>query len=338
VVGVGAVVVVTVTVVVAVVGAFVVGAVGVVGAAGEREQATARAAVIANAPARPSANRRAATAAYGSEVTGAVGRRPWWIGAVVGLLLAGCGGGGTTVTSAATTAVPSTPAAAAAPATSTATATTPPPAPPPAPTVTGGPAVTQAPAVATGPAGLDRAGAARQALVVTARAYGSTTATLTTWQRAGAGWAAVGGPWPADVGRAGFAPPGAKREGDGRTPSGTFGFDFAFGVRPDPGVHLPFRRVTGPSIVWDDVPSSPSYNQWVDGGRGEAMDVSPAYDYGVVIAYNTDRTPGLGSAIFLHVSTGRPTSGCVSLPVDRLLEVLRWLDPAQAPVIVMGVA
>ena len=64
------------------------------------------------------------------------------------------------------------------------------------------------------------------------------------------------------MGRAGFAPPGEKREGDGRTPSGTYGFEFLFGVEPDPGVALPYRRVTGPSIVWDDDPSSPSYNLW----------------------------------------------------------------------------
>jgi L,D-peptidoglycan transpeptidase YkuD (ErfK/YbiS/YcfS/YnhG family) len=188
------------------------------------------------------------------------------------------------------------------------------------------------------PAALDRAGDAGQAVVVTAEDYGSTTATLATWQRAGAGWEQVHGPWPAYVGYAGFAPPGEKREGDGRTPSGTFGFEFAFGVEPDPGVALPYRRVTGPSIVWDDVPSSPSYNQWVDGGVGEAMYQTPVYDYAAVIAYNTARTPGLGSAIFLHVSRGNPTAGCVSLPVERLLEVLRWLDPARAPVVVMGVA
>jgi L,D-peptidoglycan transpeptidase YkuD (ErfK/YbiS/YcfS/YnhG family) len=185
---------------------------------------------------------------------------------------------------------------------------------------------------------LDRAGDAGQAVVVTADGYGSTTATLTTWQRAGGGWEPVAGPWPAWVGYSGFAPPDEKREGDGRTPSGTFGFDFRFGVEPDPGGAMPYRRVTGPSIVWDDVPSSPSYNQWVDGGTGEAMYVSPVYDYGAIIAYNTARTPGLGSAIFLHVSKGAPTAGCVSLPVDRLLAVLRWLDPARSPVIVMGVA
>ncbi|HVF14023.1 MAG TPA: L,D-transpeptidase family protein [Acidimicrobiales bacterium] len=191
--------------------------------------------------------------------------------------------------------------------------------------------------VAGAPAQLDRAGAAGQAVVVAAPAYGSTTAELTTWQRAAGGWEAVHGPWPAHVGRAGFAPPGEKREGDGRTPSGAYGFEFAFGVQPDPGVALPYRRVTGPSIVWDDVPSSATYNMWVDGGVGESMYQSPAYDHGAVIAYNTARTPGLGSAIFLHVSTNGPTAGCVSLPAGQLVDVLRWLDPAQAPVIVMGV-
>ena len=186
---------------------------------------------------------------------------------------------------------------------------------------------------------MDRAGAVGQAVLVTADGYGSTTASLTTWQRTAAGgWEQVHGPSTARLGRAGLAPPGEKREGDGRTPSGTYGFDFLFGVEPDPGVALPYRRVTGPSIVWDDVPSSPTYNLWVDGGVGEAMYVTPAYDYGAVIAYNADRTPGLGSAIFLHVSTGGPTAGCVSLPVDRLLEVLRWLDPARAPVIILGIS
>ncbi len=260
---------------------------------------------------------------------------------MVGLVLAGCGSDGptiagpapstvpTTTTTAAPTAAPATTAITAPTATTAATAAA------PATTATGAPPTTPVP-VAAAPAELGRAGPAGQAVVVTADGYGATEAILTTWQRAGDGWEPVHGPWPARIGYAGFAPPGEKREGDGRTPSGTFAFDFLFGVEPDPGVSLPYRRVTGPSIVWDDVPSSPTYNQWVDGGRGEPMHVSPVYDYGAVIAYNRARTPGLGSAIFLHVSTGGPTAGCVSLPVERLLAVLRWLDPARDPVIVMG--
>jgi L,D-peptidoglycan transpeptidase YkuD (ErfK/YbiS/YcfS/YnhG family) len=190
---------------------------------------------------------------------------------------------------------------------------------------------------------LARVGPAAQAVVVNAPRYGSTTATLTAYQREGAGWKQAFGPWTARLGTRGLAPPGQKREGDGRTPSGVYGFDFFFGVAPDPGVRFPYRRVT-PRIVWDDDSESPLYNTWVDLNRQQAgpspepLYVSPAYDHGAVIAYNTDRTPGLGSAIFLHVSTGGPTAGCVSLPAGQLVEVLRWLDPGQAPKIVLGVS
>ena len=253
---------------------------------------------------------------------------------LLGLVLAACGSGGAAqqvgsgpAPSTTTTASPDLPS------------TTAPPPPPTTISETPGIPEPGPSARVSLPAELDRAGEAGQAVLVTADGYRATAATLSTWQRtADGGWDKVHGPWTALVGYAGLAPPGEKREGDGRTPSGTYGFEFAFGIEPDPGVALPYRRVTGPSIVWDDVPTSPTYNQWVDGGVGEAMYQTPVYDYAAVIAYNTARTPGLGSAIFLHVSRGNPTAGCVSLPVERLLEVLRWLDPARAPVIVMGVA
>jgi L,D-peptidoglycan transpeptidase YkuD (ErfK/YbiS/YcfS/YnhG family) len=176
---------------------------------------------------------------------------------------------------------------------------------------------------------------------VIAASYGVTQAELTAYQRAGGRWRRVFGPWIAWIGRNGMAPPGAKREGDGRTPSGTFGFGFFFGVDPDPGVHFPYRRVHAYD-VWDDDPSSPRYNEWVDdryadpGADPEPMDVS-AYDYGAVIGYNTARTPGLGSAIFLHINIGMPTAGCVTLPVGELLDILRWLNPAASPRITMSV-
>jgi L,D-peptidoglycan transpeptidase YkuD (ErfK/YbiS/YcfS/YnhG family) len=184
-------------------------------------------------------------------------------------------------------------------------------------------------------------GTGGQLVTVTAASYGATQAELTAYQRAGGRWRRVFGPWVAWIGRNGLAPPGAKREGDGRTPSGTFGFGFFFGVDPDPGVRFPYRGVDA-SDFWDDDPSSPLYNEWVDdrdakpGADPEPMDVS-AYDYGAVIAYNTARTPGLGSAIFLHINIGMPTAGCVALPVAELLEVLRWLNPAASPRIAMGV-
>jgi L,D-peptidoglycan transpeptidase YkuD (ErfK/YbiS/YcfS/YnhG family) len=158
---------------------------------------------------------------------------------------------------------------------------------------------------------------------------------LSAFQWAGGGWRRVLGPWPARLGRGGLAPPGAKREGDGRTPSGTFRLPFLFGTGPDPGFAARYRR-SHPWTAWDDDPASPRYNEWGDtrygdpGASPEPMDVS-AYVYGAVIGYNTRRVPGLGSAIFLHASIGIPTAGCVTLPVPRLLRVLHWLDPRYSP-------
>ena len=178
-------------------------------------------------------------------------------------------------------------------------------------------------------------------ITVAAGGYGTSVATLTAYQRGASGWTQVFGPWTANVGRNGVAPAGEKREGDGRTPSGTFGFDFMFGVNPNPGVKFPFRPITGTNIVWDDDPSSASYNLWIDTNTASAG-VSPepmyvgAYGSGAVIAYNTARTPGLGSAIFLYLSSGASTAGCVALPSSELLALLRWLDPAQQPRIAIG--
>jgi L,D-peptidoglycan transpeptidase YkuD (ErfK/YbiS/YcfS/YnhG family) len=183
--------------------------------------------------------------------------------------------------------------------------------------------------------------AGSQLVTVIAASYRATRAQLTAYRRVDGQWRRVFGPWAVWIGRNGMAAPGAKREGDGRTPSGTFGFGFFFGVDPNPGVHFPYRRIRAYDF-WDDDPASPRYNLWVDsrqaspGADPEPMDVS-AYDYGAVIAYNTARTPGRGSAIFLHINIGTPTAGCVTLPVGELLEILRWLNPADSPRITMGV-
>lgn len=188
------------------------------------------------------------------------------------------------------------------------------------------------------------ASGAEQVVAVIADEYGQSTATLTAYERVGGEWRQVFGPWEANIGSNGFARPDEKQEGDDTTPTGAYAFDFAFGVESDPGVRLPYRAITGPSIVWDDDPTSDRYNEWVDtatddaGVDPEPMDNVPAYTYGAVIAYNAARMPGRGSAIFLHVSTGSATAGCVSLPLDELVAVLRWLDPVRQPRIVMGTA
>lgn len=175
--------------------------------------------------------------------------------------------------------------------------------------------------------------------------YGATNATITAYTRTASGWHVAFGPWPGYVGAKGIAPPGEKREGDGRTPTGTFGFDYMFGVEADPGVKFDFRRITGTNIVWVEDSNSPYYNEWVDTNEhpeaagNDSMYKPGVYNYGAVISYNTkERTPRLGSGIFLHVEHNRPTAGCVSLTQDRVVTLLKWLDPSAAPSIVIGVA
>lgn len=178
--------------------------------------------------------------------------------------------------------------------------------------------------------------AGRELIVVRATSPHATTATFTAYRVVGQTRVRVFGPWTAHVGYNGIAPAGQKREGDGRTPSGTFGFSFFFGLKKSPGVHFPYRPIHSYDY-WDDDPASPLYNTWVDtrsndaGQAPEPMETRPQYNYGAVIGYNTARTPGLGSAIFLHVARNGPTTGCVSLPPAQLLQVLRWLDPARSP-------
>jgi L,D-peptidoglycan transpeptidase YkuD (ErfK/YbiS/YcfS/YnhG family) len=184
---------------------------------------------------------------------------------------------------------------------------------------------------------------ATQVISVTTSSYGRVHASVRAFTKTASGWKRVAGPWTAWIGENGFAPPGAKREGDGRTPSGSYTFSFMFGVDPNPGVHYRWRHA-GRSDYWDDDPASPRYNLWTDihrhsaGRNPEPMHVRPAYEDGAVINYNASRTPGRGSAIFLHVTHHSPTSGCVSLPRSKLLRLLRWLRPGARARIIMGTA
>ena len=168
---------------------------------------------------------------------------------------------------------------------------------------------------------------------------------LRLWRKSGECWVAVTEPWAAWVGGRGVSP--NKREGDRRTPAGLFGFGRTmYGVAPNPGVRYRYHRVVC-GDWWVEDPRSRWYNQFRHVRCGakppftvvsDDMSRSPtAYRHLAVIDYNMRPVvPGRGSGIFLHASTGRPTLGCVSLPLPQLLRTLRWLRPASRPTIVIG--
>ena len=171
--------------------------------------------------------------------------------------------------------------------------------------------------------------------VVVVRSSGS-RATVRACSRTGDGYVTELGPFDGYVGRSGVS--GNKSEGDGATPAGVFGLRSGFGVRSNPGLAQGWM-VVDDADVWVDDPASGLYNTHqrkpADGRWASAEDLrnSPAYDYAQVIGYNEGATPGAGSAIFLHVATGGPTAGCVSLRQGALLDVLRWQDPGALIVI-----
>ncbi|HRD12658.1 MAG TPA: L,D-transpeptidase family protein [Mycobacterium sp.] len=176
-------------------------------------------------------------------------------------------------------------------------------------------------------------------IIVSVPAARSTTGTLTAYERVGPDWRTVLGPTPAVVGELGV---GAPADDVFRTPVGTFPLDQAFGRRPNPGTKMPYFQ-TSDQDWWDEDPDSPTYNLHTHGASSPSSDAENLYDSGSIydhavnIAVNPQRVPGNSSGIFLHVSDGDPTWGCVAIGVDEMRSVLRWLDPAASPHITIGV-
>jgi L,D-peptidoglycan transpeptidase YkuD (ErfK/YbiS/YcfS/YnhG family) len=146
------------------------------------------------------------------------------------------------------------------------------------------------------------------------------------------------------IGRRGFAPPGEKREGDGRTPSGVFPLMLTFGYEPSFPTRMPYRQITGEDLWVDDIHAA-DYNRWVTRGmtRASSFEVMKRedglYKYGIVVEYNTNPVVrGYGSAIFFHIwrGKGKPTAGCVALSEETIVRILRWLNPAASPLAILG--
>jgi L,D-peptidoglycan transpeptidase YkuD (ErfK/YbiS/YcfS/YnhG family) len=169
---------------------------------------------------------------------------------------------------------------------------------------------------------------ATRVIVVHSNSWRTTRAEVRLYQGVGGRWRLVRGPMPARVGYNGFS--ANRREGDGTTPAGTFGFVYAFGSRPNPGVRGLAWRPLRPNSCWSG--QRRDYNRWVTRPctRGESLwkNRRVAYRYAAVIDFNYRRPVWKrGSGIFLHQETGGPTAGCVALRPADLVTVLRWLRP-----------
>jgi L,D-peptidoglycan transpeptidase YkuD (ErfK/YbiS/YcfS/YnhG family) len=181
-----------------------------------------------------------------------------------------------------------------------------------------------------------------QLITVVAASLRSTTASLEVFRRVGSCFHLAEGPYGAELGRNGLSL--HHHEGDDTTPIGLFAIQSTmYGVDANPGVAYRYHHLVC-GDWWDEQSSTALYNHFVHvrcgtsppfGGDSEPLwEATPQYDYFAVIDFNRSPVvPGRGSAIFLHVSIGAPTTGCVALPLADLLAVLRFLRPALHPMI-----
>ncbi|MER6999796.1 hypothetical protein [Streptomyces sp. NPDC000410] len=170
-----------------------------------------------------------------------------------------------------------------------------------------------------------------QAVVVTGESEDSSQSAVVLYERDPVkGWKSVSAPWPAHNALKGWTDD--HWAGDRRSPVGVFGLTDAGGRLEDPGTKLPYHE-------------SDEFNAEGNGFLGEPLEGS--FDYVVAINYNResgtsplDRTRPMGRSrgggVWIHVDHRGPTQACVSLTLDRMRELLLWLDPGKEPVVVMG--
>jgi L,D-peptidoglycan transpeptidase YkuD (ErfK/YbiS/YcfS/YnhG family) len=182
-----------------------------------------------------------------------------------------------------------------------------------------------------------------QLLVVFNDQTDSNSAVLVALEKTGTVWMAISDPIHVNIGRNGFAAPGTKREGDGKSPTGFFRLGQLFCYETPADTKMPFIQTTDED-KWIDDPNSNDYNRHVKGETDaksyENLKIgSDAYKYCMVIEYNTNPIiKGLGSAIFFHLDEKipAPTAGCVVLNEKDMEWVLKWMNPNQKPSIIMG--
>ncbi|MEU8519990.1 hypothetical protein [Streptomyces sp. NPDC048577] len=170
-----------------------------------------------------------------------------------------------------------------------------------------------------------------QALVVSGASLDANEAIVVLYERdATDRWRPTAGPWPAHNALRGWTD--SHMVGDLRSPIGVFRIGDAGGRLPDPGARLPYDH-------------DEAYVVQGTGFVGEPLEGS--FDYVVAIDYN--RVPGTtpldrsrplgadkGGGVWIHVDHGGPTQACISLDREVMPRLLRALDPAKDPVVVMG--
>ena len=131
----------------------------------------------------------------------------------------------------------------------------------------------------------------QQLLIVMNDDDASSKATLVALQKKHKKWKIQFNPMPASIGRNGFALPGNKQEGDGKSPAGLYQLGQLFSYENKINSSLPFIQTTGEDKCIDDT-NHVDYNKYVKGNTTassfEHLRLTGIYyKYCMVIEYNT---------------------------------------------------
>ena len=121
------------------------------------------------------------------------------------------------------------------------------------------------------------------------------------------------------------------KEGDKRTPTGTFNITGGFGIKANPGTNLNYTQVNSSHYWCGDKAYYNrliNINQYPHNCRGEHLiDYKGVYDYGLFTDFNSSCTYGKGSAIFMHcIGNYSYTGGCIAVDKNSLLTIMRNID------------
>jgi L,D-peptidoglycan transpeptidase YkuD (ErfK/YbiS/YcfS/YnhG family) len=183
-----------------------------------------------------------------------------------------------------------------------------------------------------------------QVLLVTNNCPSSFTVKIFALEKQDGNWVEKWESFDGVIGKNGFAKPGEKREGDGKSPSGIFPLKMTFGYHDSIVTKMSYRQAL-PNDLWIDDVNAADYNRWVKKDDTQAVSYEKMkrddnlYKYGIVIEYNTNPViKGHGSAIFFHVWGGEnmATEGCAAVSEDNIVRILDWLTPQTKPLIIMG--
>ncbi len=194
------------------------------------------------------------------------------------------------------------------------------------------------------PARMADTGGGSQLITAVAARTGSTSGTLTWWERRNGQWAKAGSA-AARFGAKGLVEGAARRQGTNTTPTGLYDLPYAFGIKGAPDGTTYRYRVVRKNSWWCQDNDSRFYNRWVEprpadcrAGESERLiSYATQYAYAFVIGFNYDKpVRGRGAGIFLHVNGRGATAGCVSVSADAMRRILRWAAPSKKPHIAVG--